>query len=147
VENAILTALDRLRSAGIRTAIVSDAGADDVESWAGSPLGSRVDATIFSFEVGYRKPDPRIYHHALAAVGVPAADAIFVGDGGSDELNGARRVGMGTVLVTRLFSLWWPEMIEARRPHADWEFEDVPAFVEALGLGRSAHFIHASNRP
>jgi putative hydrolase of the HAD superfamily len=134
VDDSILTAVDGLRAAGIRTAIVSDAGADDVESWPRSPLGSRVDITIFSYEVGYRKPDPRIYHHALSALGVGPEDAIFVGDGGSNEHTGARAVGMRTVLVTRLFSMWWPEQIEARRGLADWEFEDVPAFVEALGL-------------
>jgi len=113
---------------------VSDAGADDVESWSRSPLRTRVDAAIFSYEVGYRKPDPRIYRHALAAIGVPAVDAIFVGDGGSDEHTGARAVGMSTVLVTRLISFWWPDRIEGRRGLADWEFADVPAFVEALSL-------------
>ena len=134
VEERILAALDSLRSAGIRTAIVSDAGADDVESWPRSPLMGRVDATFFSFELGFRKPDPRIYHHALHASGVRPVDAIFVGDGGSNEHAGARSVGMSTVLVTRLFSLWEPDKIEARRVHADWEFEDVAAFVDALGL-------------
>src|SRR5215831_12110141 len=68
VEDSILSAVDSLRAAGIRTAIVSDAGADDLESWHQSPLGSRIDATIFSYRVGYRKPDPRIYHDALRAV-------------------------------------------------------------------------------
>ena len=34
-------------AARIRTAIVSDAGADDVESWPRSPIGPRVDVTIF----------------------------------------------------------------------------------------------------
>src|SRR5262249_9785633 len=122
VEDVMLAALDRLRSAGIRTAIVSDAGADEVESWSNSPLGSRVDAAFFSYQLGYRKPDSRIYLDALRALGVSAADAIFVGDGGSDEHNGARAVGMGTVLVTRLYSIWAPQDIEARRRHADWEF-------------------------
>ena len=134
VESSMIVALNRLRAAGIRTAIVSDAGADDVESWSRSPLRTLVDATIFSYQMGYRKPDSRIYQHALDAVGVSASEAIFVGDGGSDEHNGARALGLGTVLVTRLFSLWWPERIPARRAHADWEFEDVSAFVEALGL-------------
>jgi len=134
VEAQMLAALDRLREAGIRTAIVSDSGADDVESWPRSPLGSRVDATIFSYEVGYRKPDSRIYRHALYSVGVAPEDAIFVGDGGSDEHAGARAVGMRSVLVTRLISRWWPEKIHARRGLADWEFEDVPAFVAALSL-------------
>jgi putative hydrolase of the HAD superfamily len=134
IEAAILDALDRLRAAGIRTALVSDAGADDVESWPRSPLCGRFDAVIFSYAVGIRKPDGRIYQRALEAVDARAADAIFVGDGGSEEHRGARAVGLRTVLVTRLLSYWRPDAIEERRADADWEFADVPAFVDALGL-------------
>lgn len=134
VESAILGAMDSLREAGIPVAIVSDAGADDVECWPRCPLAPRVDVTIFSYEAGYRKPDPRIYKDALRALEIAPADAIFVGDGGSNEHVGARAVGIRSVLVTRFFSLWWPEQVESRRGLADWEFEDVPAFVEALGL-------------
>ena len=134
IEAGILAALDRLRAAGIRTALVSDAGADDVECWPRSPLRERLDAAVFSYQIGIRKPDPRIYEYALDAIGAQPATAIFVGDGGSDEHRGARAVGMKTVLVTRLFARWWPQAIAARRPHADWEFEDVPAFVDALGV-------------
>jgi putative hydrolase of the HAD superfamily len=134
IEDATLTALDRLRTAGIRTALVSDAGADDVESWQQSPLRERLDAVVFSYQLGVRKPDSRMYQRALEAIGVAPGDAIFVGDGGSDEHRGARELGMTTVLVTRLYALWWPEQVAARRGQADWEFEDVPAFVAALGL-------------
>jgi putative hydrolase of the HAD superfamily len=134
VESGMTTALDRLRAAGVKTALVSDAGADDVAAWPKSPLAGRFDSEIFSYRVGVRKPDRRIYEHALAAIGVDAIDALFVGDGGSDEHRGARALGMKTVLVTRLFAMWWPERVESRRPHADWEFADVPEFVEALPL-------------
>jgi putative hydrolase of the HAD superfamily len=134
IERPILDALDRLRAAGIRTALVSDAGADDVESWEHSPLRSRLDATIFSYQLGVRKPDPRIYGHALTAIGMRAEDALFVGDGGRDEHRGARAVGISPVLVTRDVRLYYPEKIEERRALADWEFEDVAAFVDALGL-------------
>jgi putative hydrolase of the HAD superfamily len=134
IERPILDSLDRLRSAGIKTVLVSDAGADDVESWEQSPLLSRLDATVFSYQLGCRKPDPRIYKHALKSVGVSAQDALFVGDGGSDEHRGARAVGISPVLVTRFLKAYWPERLEERRPLADWEFVDVPAFVSALGV-------------
>jgi len=134
IEEGILIALDSLRAAGIRTALVSDAGADDVESWRHSPLCERLDSVVFSYQLGVRKPDPRIYEHALGNIDVRPGEAIFVGDGGSDEHRGARGVGMQTVLVTRLAALWLPDAIPARRAHADWEFEDVPAFVKALEL-------------
>ncbi len=134
IDEAMLAALDALRAAGIRTALVSDAGADDVESWQRSPLRDRLDAVVFSYQLGVRKPDPRIYQRALEAIGVAPGDAVFVGDGGSDEHRGAQALGIATVLVTRLFALWWPDKIAARRGQADWEFEDVPAFVAALEL-------------
>lgn len=134
IETEILAAIDRLRAADIRIALVSDAGADDVDSWERSPLRDRFDATLFSYKLGIRKPDPRIYKHALEKLGVSASEALFVGDGGSDEHRGARAVGMKAVLVTRLLKVYWPERVDERRAHADWEFEDVPAFVDALEL-------------
>jgi putative hydrolase of the HAD superfamily len=134
VESPILLALDRLAAAGVRTALVSDAGADDVASWSRSPLRERLDSVVFSYEIGVRKPDPRIYRRALDALDVRPHESIFVGDGGSDEHRGARAVGMRTVLVTRFLRTWWPDKVEERRPHADWEFEDVAAFVSALQI-------------
>jgi putative hydrolase of the HAD superfamily len=134
VEPRILDALDRLRAAGVRTALVSDAGADDVESWEQSPLRTRLDVTVFSYRVGVRKPDPRIYRHALDALEARVEEALFVGDGGSDEHRGARAVGMPAVLVTKYIEERHRVKIEDRRVHVDWEFEDVPAFVDALGL-------------
>jgi FMN phosphatase YigB (HAD superfamily) len=62
---------------------------------------------------------------------------MFVGDGGSEEHRGARALGIRTVLVTRLVNLYDPSLAAARRAHADSEFADVPAFVDAL-LGGSA---------
>jgi len=134
VESPILAALDRLAAAGVRTALVSDAGADDVASWPWSPLRERLDAVVFSYQLGVRKPDARIYRQALDALGARPEETHFVGDGGSDEHRGARAVGMQTVFVTRFLRQWYPEKIEERRPHADWEFEDVVEFVDALNI-------------
>jgi putative hydrolase of the HAD superfamily len=134
VEPPVLDALDRLRAAGIRTGLVSDAAADDVESLDRSPLVARLDVAVFSYQVGIRKPDARIYRLALDALGASPAEALFVGDGGSNEHRGARDLGMRTVLVTRLASHWTPEVLDARRPYADVELPDVPALLVALGL-------------
>lgn len=132
VEPAFLAALDRLRAVGIRTALVSDAGYDDVEAWPRSPLRDRLDVAVFSYELGVRKPDRRIYEHALARLGVEGREALFVGDGGSDEHRGARALEMGTVLVTRLLAYADPGAVAARRAHVDWEFTDVAEFTDVL---------------
>jgi putative hydrolase of the HAD superfamily len=53
---------------------------------------------IYSSEIGYRKPHPRIFKMALDAVGVRPQNAIFVGDLIKIDVVGARRSGMVTVL-------------------------------------------------
>jgi len=52
------------------------------------------DALVDSTEVGCEKPDPRIFHHALQALGVSATAATFVGDSLPRDMAGARGVGM-----------------------------------------------------
>ena len=53
---------------------------------------------VLSYEVGVRKPDKRIYIEALRRTGLEADQCIFVADEISD-LEGARKVGMATLLV------------------------------------------------
>ena len=40
----------------------------------------RFDALVVSHEVGYRKPDPRIFRHALALAGCAAGECLFIDD-------------------------------------------------------------------
>jgi putative hydrolase of the HAD superfamily len=134
VEPGVVHALARLRGAGVRLALVSNACRGEIEGWSASPLAPFFDAAVFSCEVGMVKPDPEIFEHALGRLGERADTAIFVGDGGSDEHRGARAVSLRTALVTRYASRWWPEKMAARREGVHWEFEDVPAFVDAIAL-------------
>jgi putative hydrolase of the HAD superfamily len=54
----------------------------------------------FSDEVGIRKPDPRIFHMTLAAVGGEPGSAIHVGDDTILDVEGGRAAGMRVVQVT-----------------------------------------------
>jgi putative hydrolase of the HAD superfamily len=96
-----LTALDQLRDAGIRLAIVSNAASHSDRLLDIFGLRDRVGATAMSWSLGVLKPDPRIYLAALDALGTPPGKAAFVGDGGDRELAGARELGLRTVLIER----------------------------------------------
>ena len=57
---------------------------------------------IISEEVGYAKPDPRIFRDALDATGLTSPEQImFVGDNPATDIDGARRFGMRTAWVRR----------------------------------------------
>ena len=79
------------------------------------------DTVIFSYVTGYVKPEPEIYQIALDSLGVTAEESIFVGDGGSDEIRGAKEVGFTTVMTTEIISKLWPEKIDARAKYADYQ--------------------------
>jgi HAD superfamily hydrolase (TIGR01509 family) len=105
VEPEVLATLDRLRADGKRLGLVSNLTLlpplvrEDLDRMS---LGSRLDATVFSSEVGVRKPDPRIFREALERLGSEPAETVFVGDRLYDDISGAQAVGMRAVL-TRQF--------------------------------------------
>ena len=71
---------------GNLTAVCAEAGLASV-------LGVITDSTV----VGWSKPDPRIFHHALDALGVSPAEAVFVGDSRARDMEGARALAMAHV--------------------------------------------------
>lgn len=92
----ILQMLDSLKSAGYRLCIISDAAFTDILCWDESPLAQYFDETVFSCEVGMVKPDKKLYFHAIEKMDYPDT-CVFIGDGGHDELMGAKFSGMITI--------------------------------------------------
>jgi putative hydrolase of the HAD superfamily len=87
---------------------------------------------VFSCDVGMKKPDSEIYERSLFELGVRAAEALFVGDGGSDELLGAKRVGLTTVLMSGIIGKTDPALLAERRRHADVEVHSVADLLHAV---------------
>lgn len=62
-------------------------------------LENLFDAVTISGEVGFKKPDPRAFQHALQQLGILPAAVIFVGDDPISDIAGARALGMIAVQV------------------------------------------------
>lgn len=89
--------LRALKAQGKRLALVSNADRPEVEAWSASPFAPLFDAVVFSWSVGFIKPEPEIYTVALERLNAEAEHAVFVGDGGSNEHEGANALGIVTV--------------------------------------------------
>ena len=100
VEPGILRMLADLQQLGVRIGVVSNTEGSEVAGWDDSPLSTYVHVTAFSHEVGHAKPDPRIYREACRRLNVLPGLCAYVGDGGSDELRGADRLGMSPYCAT-----------------------------------------------
>lgn len=98
---AALPALRALREQGLSLAVVSNWDARLERVCEELELAPLLDAVVYSAGVGFEKPDPRIFHAALARLEVDARDAIHVGDRPREDVEGAVAVGMLGVLVDR----------------------------------------------
>lgn len=105
LEGAVDT-LRALRAAGVRTALVCDAGftpgrivRDFLDEHG---LLEHLEYCAFSNEVGAPKPDPVIFEVALEAIDTPPAHAVHVGDLLRTDVYGARSIGMRTVRITQV---------------------------------------------
>lgn len=77
------------------------------------------DVVLVSAELGYCKPDPRVFEVALERLGVSAAQAVMIGDGLRTDIAGARAAGIRSVWL--------------RRPGVAPE-HDIPADAEVSSL-------------
>ncbi|GAB2452407.1 putative hydrolase of the HAD superfamily [Conyzicola lurida] len=64
-------------------------------------LAARIEQTFASGQLGFAKPDARIFHHACAALGVDPADAVYVGDRFETDAMGAASAGLRGVWLDR----------------------------------------------
>jgi putative hydrolase of the HAD superfamily len=88
-------AIDKLKALGVRLALVTNGAADTqrakVERFE---LTHRFDHIQIEGEHGFGKPEERAYLHAMAALGVTAADTWMIGDNLEWEVATPQRLGI-----------------------------------------------------
>lgn len=89
--------LDSLRERGYKLGMVTNrpfAGPAFHEEIEELGLGDVFDVMSISCDVGYMKPHPEIYRHALEALDVAPENAVMVGDSLVADVAGAQALGM-----------------------------------------------------
>jgi HAD superfamily hydrolase (TIGR01509 family) len=95
----VVPALERLRGAGLRLAVISNSEGTIAALLAELGLAAHFDAVVDSWVEGVSKPDPRIFALALDRLGVAASDAIMVGDSPAADVAGAAAAGVRAALL------------------------------------------------
>ncbi len=137
VEQPVLESLRELKATGLRLGLVSNCSVEEVAAWDRSPLAPLFDDVVFSYNVGYAKPDRAIYLMACNRLKALPERCAFVGDGGSDELLGAERVGMSPYLA-RWFLDRWPEWRSRPPGEANARFRHLSTLTELMSLPTEA---------
>ncbi|HLF09970.1 MAG TPA: HAD family hydrolase [Gammaproteobacteria bacterium] len=96
--------LSKIRELGLQSAIVSNTPwGSPAANWRAELARWRllelVDTAVFCVDVGWRKPAPQVFQHALSSLGVSPDRALFVGDDVRWDIEGARRAGLTPILL------------------------------------------------
>lgn len=106
--------LEELKRRELRLAVISNCSSDEVQVIRQSKIYGYFNQITLSYEVGMKKPDHDIYKKCCHLLSVDTNECIFVGDGGSDELEGARMVGMEAIQAK-----WYTNQIPYKRASKD----------------------------
>lgn len=131
VDPVIIDVLLHIKKKQKKICLVSNADVIDVMYWDKSPLSKLFDNAIFSYEVGCIKPNFKIYNIALKRMKANPENCIFIGDGGSDELKGAKEIGMSTIL-TEYFLKREKNSSNIKNNFVDYSVQDFKEIVDIL---------------
>jgi HAD superfamily hydrolase (TIGR01662 family) len=121
-------ALDALRGAGYRVAIIANQPAERTEELRF--LGVRAEVMGMSSEMGVHKPAPEFYTEALKRMGdPPAADVAYVGDRLDNDIRPAAAAGMRPIWIRRGP---WALITEDAPPPATVVVDSLTELVERI---------------
>jgi len=93
----IIPMLSEFKKQGIGIGLITNCFSEEREVIRKSEVFPYFDVPILSCEVGKKKPDWEIYRLCVEALGAKPEECLYVGDGGSEELEAARAFGMHTL--------------------------------------------------
>ena len=90
----IIPMLEKLKEKGIRTGLITNCFFEERDAIKECDLYPFFDAVCMSCDLKIKKPDPKIFDICIEKLGVEPCECLYVGDGGSNELEAARKAGM-----------------------------------------------------
>ncbi len=93
----IIPMLSKLKKRGVSIGLISNCFSEEAEVIRRSVLFPYLDGVYLSYEQGIQKPEEEIFLRCMEGLSVKAEECIYIGDGGSNELEAARKLGMQAV--------------------------------------------------
>ncbi|WP_291427812.1 HAD family hydrolase [Deinococcus sp.] len=115
--------LGELRARGLRLGVLSNTlpSIDRTLTFLG--LNDLIDVAVATCTVGIHKPNPGAYRHALIALGVDAAEVLFIDDK-QENVDAARALGMHAALID----------LSGQTPDALHDLRSVATLVDRIGV-------------
>ncbi len=93
----IVPMFEELKKQGYKVGLISNCYFEEATVIKDSVLWQYFDVAYLSCEQGVAKPEKEIFYRCIAELGVTCEECLYVGDGGSQELETAEKLGMKPV--------------------------------------------------
>lgn len=128
----VIPMLSGLQEKGMLIGLISNCFSEEAAVIRKSVLFPYFDAVYLSYEQGVRKPDEAIYQRCMSKLALKPEECLYIGDGGSNELEAARTLGMQTAQA-----VWYLQegtMQPSGRKPDFWQIERPLDVLKYLGL-------------
>lgn len=129
IHKEIIPLLSALREKNILVGLISNCYSEEAYAIRKSVLYSYFNATCLSYEEGLQKPDPAIFYRCMEKLNVKADECLYVGDGGSFELETAKMVGMKAVQA-----VWYLKDGTSQPSKRKEDFKQIETPLDILNL-------------
>lgn len=125
----IIPMLEKLKEKGILLGLISNCFSEEAEVIKKSILYPYFNTSCLSYEEGLQKPDSAIFQRCMERLQVQAEECLYVGDGGSGELEAAQKLGMKAVQAT-----WYLKAHPIQMSKRKEDFEQIESPVNLFAL-------------
>ncbi len=129
LHNEIIPLLSTLKKRGFLVGLISNCFSEEAEIIRRSELVPYFDTIYLSYEQRIQKPEEEIFKRCMEDLSVKPEECIYVGDGGSEELETARRLGMVAVQAT-----WYLQEGTAQPSNRKHDFMHMENPLEVLNI-------------
>lgn len=125
----VIPMLTLLREKGILIGLISNCFSEEAMVIKRSILYPYFDAVCLSFDEKLQKPDTAIYQRCLNKLNVQAIECLYVGDGGSYELETAEKLGMKAVQAA-----WYLKENTLQPSRRKQEFVQIETLLDIMNV-------------
>ncbi len=123
----ILPMLDAIKKANLKIGLITNCYFEERDIIRESVLFPYFDAVCMSCELGLKKPQKEIFQKCLQMLDLRAEECLYVGDGGSHELEAAKACGMHPIQA-----VWYFKEENSMRNHRRSEFSPADSPLDIL---------------
>lgn len=127
LNSQIIPLLNLLKERGLKIGVISNCFSEEADAIRDSVLFPYFDGVFLSYEQGIKKPDFEIYKRCMNHLRLEANECLYVGDGGSYELEAAQELGMKVVQA-----VWYLREGSLQLTRRKPEFEQVEQPLDLL---------------